>query len=182
MHTTPECFIAYAPRGGLLCAVVYSPRGNDLCGWWIGRDEGAEYRRAYFLIEDYYTSREGAFFATADDDLRGGWRLDYAAKAPILERPLQVDDALVHELEQLQLAFAREWLVFAADDDAQAEAKYYQQAELAMGAVAVRHRRLGKFDNTQPVWRYFSHGLDSNVLEQLARKWPLAYAIASEQG
>lgn len=178
-HTTPECFLAYAPRGGLLCALVYAARGDDLCGWWIGRDEGAEYRSAYFLIERYYTTREGASFATPDNDLRGGWRVDYQAKALVLDKPVQVEDALAHELQHLQLSFAREWLVYAEDNHAGAEANYYAQAELAMGAVAVKHRQLDKFDKTQPAWRYFSHGCDGNVLARLMRKWPLLYKTAS---
>jgi hypothetical protein len=179
MHATPECFIAYAPRGGLLCAVTYLARGDDLCGWWIGRDEGAEYRPTYFLIERYYTSREGAFFATANNDLRAGWCMDYNAAVPVLDKPPSVDDALVHELQHVQLSFAREWLVYAEDEPAAAEAKYYAQAELAMGTVAVKHRQLAKFDKTQPTWRYFSHGCDGNVLARLMRKWPLVYKATS---
>jgi hypothetical protein len=180
-HANPECFIAYAPRGGLLCAVMYVARGDDLCGWWIGRDEGAEYRSAYFLIERYYTQREGAFFATLDNDLRGGWRVDYKAKHPMLDKPASVDDALAHELEHLQLSFVREWLVYAEDAHAAAEAAYYQQAELAMGELAVKHRQLGKFDKTQPTWRHYSHGCDGNVLQQLMRQWPLFYKLASDE-
>lgn len=180
-HTTPECFIAYAPRGGLLCAIVYSARGEDLCGWWIGRDQGAEYRSAYFLIERYYSQRAGAFFATLENDLRGGWRVDYQVEASALDKPVAVDDALVHELQHLQLSFAREWLVYAESAEAVAEAAYYRQAELAMGAVAVRHLQLGKFDKTQPTWRYYSHGCDGNVLQRLARNWPLVYKIARDR-
>jgi hypothetical protein len=177
-HVTPECFIAYASRGGLLCAVTYLARGSDLCGWWIGRDEGAEYRPAYFLFERYYTGHESAFFVTLDNDLRGGWCMDYNAAVPVLDKPIGVDDALVHELQHAQWSFAREWLVYAADVHAAAEAKYYAQAELAMGEVAVKYRQLGKFDKTQPTWRYFSHACDGNVLTRLMRKWPLVYKAA----
>lgn len=175
LHANPESFIAYAPRAGLLCALVYLARGDDVCGWWIGRDAGAEYRTAYFLIENYYTPREGAFFTTVDGDLYGGWRIDYHAVPPALPRPVAVDDALAHTLEQLQSAFTREWLVFADDTDAPAQAAGYAQAELAMGAVAVRHNRLARLDRTQPVWRHFSHGLDHQVLARLSRDWPLCY-------
>lgn len=170
-----ETFLAYAPRGGLLCALVYVARKDDLCGWWIGRDTGAEYCQAYFLVERYYSDHEGAFFATLDSDIRGGWRRDYNVKEPALDKPAQVDDTLAHELAQLQFAFTQEWLVYADADDAQAEVRYYQQAELAMGAVAVKHRQFGRFDKTQPIWRHYSHGFDGNVLVRLARKWPLAY-------
>ena len=35
--TQPECFIAYAPRGGgLLCAVTYFAHGDDVAGWYVG--------------------------------------------------------------------------------------------------------------------------------------------------
>jgi len=179
MHATPECFIAYAPRGGLLCAVAYLARGDDLCGWWIGRDAGAEHRSAYFLIERYYTGREGAFFATLDNDVRGGWRMDFKAAVPLLHKPISVDDSLIHELQHMQMSFAREWLVYAGDVQAAAEEQYYEQAELAMGGVAVKHRQFGKFDKTQPTWRYFSHGCDGNVLARLMREWPLVYKATS---
>ena len=181
-HHTPECFIAYAPRGGLLCAIVYLALGEDLCGWWTGRDEGAEYRSAYFFIERYYSQREGAFFATQDNELRAGWRFDYKTKAGVLQSPVRVDDVLVHELERLRFAFIREWLVYAGSEHAIAEGAYYEQAELAMGEVAVKHAQLGKFDKNQPTWRYFSHGCDGNVLERIMRKWPLLYKSASGGG
>jgi hypothetical protein len=116
-----------------------------------------------------------------DDDLRGGWRVDYTRKIPVLDKPLPLDDTLAHDLEQMQIAFTQEWLAYADDDHAAAEVNYYAQAELAMGTVAPKQRQLGRFDKTPPTWRYYSHGCDGNVLARLARNWPLSYQPPSDR-
>jgi len=175
MSEDPQSFIAYAPRGfGLLCALVYAAHGNDLSGWWIGPVDNA-YHPAYFLVVDYYTPRESAFYTSRGGDLYGGWVRDYDAKYPDLDTPVPVDDELAHRLERMQFVFAQEWLSFPGDANAEAEANRYREAELAHQDVNLRFERLGKLDKDQPVWIYRSAKFDANILKRLARSWPLLY-------
>lgn len=175
-HSTSECFIAYAPRGGgLLCAVVYLVRGDDVCGWWVGRDANAAYPPCFFLLENYYTTHERAFLTTRGGDLLGGWVQDHDSPRGALDPALPIEDAMARELDQLQFTFAREWLVYPEDEDAEEQSRLYADAELGTGAVTVRFQRLGRFDKSQPAWRCFSHDLDYNVIERLMRCWPLDY-------
>lgn len=168
-------FIAYAPRGvGLLCALVYAEDADDVHGWWIGPVDGA-YEPAYFLLSNYYSPRESAFYTTRGGDLYGGWVRDYDARVTDLDKPVAVDDELAHRLEHMQFVFAEEWLSFAGDDDAEAEANRYHDAELAHQDVNVKFHLLDRLDKDQPVWIYRSPGFDLRILKRLARNWPLQY-------
>ncbi|HTT36745.1 MAG TPA: hypothetical protein VMH32_03635 [Burkholderiales bacterium] len=170
-----EAFLAYAPRGpGLLCAVVYFTLGDSVCGWWTGfRDYG--YLPAYFKLEGFYSTRELSLLATEGSDLYGGWRYDYARSLPALEPPLQVDDALAHRLAQLQELFFDEWLFDRSAVQAQEELAAYVQNELAIQDVNIRHKKLNRLDHHGAVWIYRSHGLDGQVIDYLAARWPLDY-------
>lgn len=173
VSSDPQCFIAYAPRGvGLMCAAVYVVRGNDVCGWWTGFANG-DYQTAFFLLEDYFSRSDHAFYATKGGDLYGGWVLDYQAQPPELDKPVAVDDALCHELERVQFVFAQEWLSFAGDAEAGREAAEYHEAELAHQDINVRFHRLNRLDKHEPVWTYRSPGLDVNIMKRLMRQWPL---------
>ncbi|MBA3902466.1 MAG: hypothetical protein C0522_02135 [Rhodocyclaceae bacterium] len=177
--TTPTAYFAYAPQGaGLMCAVVCLAEGNDVCGWWIG-SEGGEYPPSYFLLDGFYSGDEPRFYATSGGDLYGGWRLDYGKPCPELPEPVAVPDALCHRLEHLQFAFAREWLFFADDKDAETanEIAAYEKQGLPVLPVNIQHRRLGKLSQHGPVWTYASPGLDMNVIEHLRRHWPLDYRL-----
>lgn len=171
----PQSFIAYAPRGfGLLCALVYAMRGDDVFGWWIGPVDNA-YQPSYFLVSDYYSRNEGAFYTTRGGDLYGGWVRDYDARYPDLDKPVPVEDELAHRLERMQFVFAQEWLSFSGDKAARIEAERYREAELAHQDVNLRFDCLGKLDKDQPVWIYRSPKFDTHVLRRLARNWPLLY-------
>lgn len=175
-HPDSECFLAYAPRGGgLLCAVVLRVRGDDVYGWWVGRDADAEYPPAFFMLENYYSTHELGLLTTSGGDLMGGWTHNYGAVPHVLAPAQPVEDTIARALNPLQFAFAREWLVYPEDANAAQQASRYADAELGMGAVAVRFECLGRFEKSQPVWRYFSRGLDYRVIERLMRCWPLAY-------
>ena len=175
-HPDSECFLAYAPRGGgLLCAVVYRARGDDVYGWWVGRDANLEYPPGFFMLENYYTTHEQAFLTTTGGDLMGGWTHDHDARQAVLDPALPVEEAVARSLDPLQFAFTREWLVYPEDAHAAEQTRRYADAELGMGSVAVRFDCLGRFDKSQPVWRYFSRGLDYNVIERLMRCWSLDY-------
>jgi hypothetical protein len=170
-----QCLVAYAPRGfGLLCALVYAMRDNDAYGWWIGPVDGV-YQPAYFQLSNYFSAGERAFYATHGGDLYGGWTRDYDAQSPKLDEPAPVDDELAHRLERMQFLFAQEWLSFAGDNAAREEQERYSEAELAQQDVNVKFHRLNRLDKDQPVWTYRSPGFDVNILERLARDWPLEY-------
>jgi hypothetical protein len=171
----PECFIAYAPQGGgLLCAVTYVADGKDISGWFVGLKDYA-YPSAYFRIENFFSVGDKRFFATDGSDIYGGWRFDYAKSHPELDPPVAVDDALCHRLDMLEDAFAGEWLVFEDDERFAAEETAYAADDIATGGVLVHHAKLTKFDREKPVWTFYSHGFNDEVLNYMAPRWPLDY-------
>ena len=175
-HTSsdPHALIAYAPRGaGLLCALVYAARGDDVYGW-IGPVDGV-CEPGYFQVMDYFSRKESAFYSTRGGDLYGGWVRDYDARTTVLDKPVAVDDELAHRLEHMQFVFAQEWLSFAGDEDAEAQAERYREAELAHQDVNLKFERLNKLEKDQPVWIYRSPGFDVRMVKRLARDWPLDY-------
>jgi len=175
--TEHEAFLAYAPRGaGLLCAVCYfkAENGTDLCGWWIGFKDH-HYIPAYFTLQNFYTLEDTAFLATAGSDLYGGWRYNYSRSQPALDPPVRVDDAFAHRLEQLQELFFSEWLFDRTDPGAVEDLARYATDELAVQDVNIRYQRLNKLDRHGAVWIYRSHGLDGQVIDYLAARWPLDY-------
>lgn len=173
MSSDPQCFLAYAPRGvGLLCAVAYTVRKDDVCGWWVG-SMNSEYQTGFFLLENYFSPNEKAFYATKGGDLYGGWVFDYDAKPSELDKPVAVNEAICHDLERMQFVFAQEWLSFPGDADATQETARYHQAELAHQDVNVKFHRLNKLDKNEAVWTYRSAGMDLNIIKRLMRNWPL---------
>ena len=171
----PECFIAYAPRGdGLLCAVTYIADGEDVSGWFIGRKDYG-YPSAYFKIENFFSPDEKRFYATTGSDVYGGWHFDYAKGSPELDPPIPVDDALCHRLDKLEDVVAAEWLIFGDDKRFDEDKAAYAAADLPAGEVLVHHDKLGKFDRDKPVWTYYSHGFNDEVLAYMTPRWPLNY-------
>jgi hypothetical protein len=174
MHQ-PECFIAYAPRGGgLLCALTYIADGNDVFGWFTGLKDYA-FPSAYFRIENFFSIGDKRFFATSGSDIYGGWRYDYAKSHPELDEPVAVDDALCHRLDKLEDAFAGEWLVFGDDARFAEEETAYLVDGIAVSGVLVHHAKLVKFDRGKPVWTFYSHGFNDEVLNYMGPRWPLEY-------
>jgi hypothetical protein len=164
---TPNLFIAYAPRGiGLRCAVVYLAAGRDAYGWFTGPRLDLAVASRYFLLEDFYSAVPVRYEEVDQAELHSGWSLAEARR---------------HELALLQDRFAREWLCYRADLWTVTEFAAYARAELAAGEVAVRFGRLAVFSKLQPNWTYYSHGFEHSVLRHLARRWPLEYAVDSEE-
>lgn len=171
--TMPQVHLAYAPRGvGLVHAVVYVDTGVDVCGWWIGAT-GSELSTAYFRMEGFHSFGGTTLYVTEGSDLYGGWRFNLTSGHSQPVDPIAVDPDLAHKLEQVQDAFAAEWLVFEADRGAKGEAAAYRQAELAHGEVNIRFAKLNKFDKSSPLWRYYSRDFLAEVGDFLARRWPL---------
>jgi hypothetical protein len=172
---TPQCYLAFAPFGvGVLCALTCFERRDDVYGWWLGARD-SEYQSAYFKLEAYYTPRETRFYATEGSDLYGGWRYLYSARVPALDKRLEVEDEVAHELDRLQDQFTGEWLFFEGDDREARERTEYDQANFPLRPVNLRPSRLRRFDHSQPVWIYHSPNFDQNVLRYLQRFWPLDY-------
>jgi hypothetical protein len=175
--TIPRQFVAYAPYGvGLMCALVYFERGPDIYGWWIGARD-AEWHSAYFRLEDFFTTRQTRFLATAGMDLYGGWKYLYSAREPALDKPEPVAEEAAHELDRVQGVFVAEWLFFEDDARANAERKAYERYNLPLAHVNVRAKMLNKLDKNQAVWTSYSHGFDAAVLDYLQRYWPLDYRL-----
>ena len=173
--STPQVHLAYAPRGvGLAYAVVYLEKDPDICGWWIGAI-GADIASAYFRLEGFYTPAGTTLYTTDGSDLYGGWRFNLTSGQSQSIDPMAVEPDLAHELEQVQDAFAAEWLVFETDRDADREAQAYRDAELSHGRVNIRFAKLNKLEKNDPLWRYFSRDFESAVADYLARRWPLDY-------
>jgi len=172
----PECFIAYAPRGGgLLCAVTYIADEKDVSGWFIGLKDYA-YPAAYFRIENFFSPGAKRFYATKGSDVYGGWRFNYAKNTPELDPPIPVDDALCHQLDQLEDVIAAEWLIFAGDKRFEVDKAAYAAEDLPAGEVVlVHHNKLVKFDRDKPVWTFYSHGFNDEVLNYMTPRWPLDY-------
>lgn len=158
---TPDIFIAYAPRGaGLRCAVAYLAAERDAYGWFAGPRLDATVASAFFVLEDFYTSRETRYEAVAQADLHTAWALDEARR---------------HELARMQEAFAHEWLLYRDDPRAARELASYARAELAVGEVNLRFERIARLSVLQPNWTYYSPGCERSVLRHLAKRWPLEY-------
>lgn len=172
---TPAVFIAYAPRGaGLLCATTWLTRGENFYGWYAGAQDGG-HASAFFGLENYFGEGSPALYATDNGDPYGGWLYNWASSTPELADPLPVADDLCHQLEMLQDAFIAEWLWFDNDPEAGPERPWYREAEIAVGSVNLKHRRISQLDKRDPIWTYASHGLDRGVLEYIARRWPLEW-------
>jgi hypothetical protein len=175
LATQPEAYIAYAPRGpGLECAVTYFVQGRDVYGWWIGFKDYT-YPSAFFKLENFFADADTIFYASEGSDVYGGWRYQYSRSRPELDRPIPIDDDICHKLDQLQDAFANEWLWLKGDPDSAQESAAYAQDELAVEDVNVKHHRLGKLKKEAPVWTHESHGLNLDIVEYLSARWPLDY-------
>jgi hypothetical protein len=161
---SPRTFLCYAPRAGLWCALVYLAGDRNAYGWFTGPGE-AHLESAYFLLENYYTPLETRYQAVADSDLHAKWTRD---------------EAMCHELAQLQEAFTREWLVYRADPHAAAQLDQYAQSELAVGDVNVRFEQLNRFSKAQADWTHYSHDFEHGVLKCLGKHWPLDYRLPEE--
>lgn len=161
----PRVFLDYAPRAGLRCALAYIAGDRDVYGWFIGPGDDAALESAYFVLEDFYTPLETRYIEVADADLHTRWTRD---------------EAMCHELAQLQEAFTHEWLCHGGDSRAAAERDRYARAELAAGEVNVRFQQLNRFSKLQADWTHYSHDFEHGVLECLGRHWPLDYAIVQE--
>jgi hypothetical protein len=157
----PELHFAYAPRGGgLLCALAYLDSERDVYGWFTGLHAGGRIAGYYFLLEAYHGPGAVRYEAVPAQDLHSGWSLEEARR---------------HELARLEEAVVREWLFARDDPAAAADVLAYEKAELALGELGVRYRRLARFHTAAALWTWYTPAFQRSVLRQLARRWPLEY-------
>lgn len=172
----PHVHVACTPRGALLrCAAFWLARGNHVYGWYTGA-RGREFPAAFFVLEDYYSKRDTAFYRSEHNDVFGAWCLVTAQSHVRIEAPGPVPPALAPELERLQDAFAREWLLYRDDAAHAAEADALRARDVPLRAVNLRPKKLDRLAAATPAWSYTTPGADLNVIEFLALRWTLDYA------
>jgi hypothetical protein len=166
--------LAYAPRGpGLLYAVMWFAVADDILGWFIGARDG-EHVASYFVLQDYYSSKETRFFRSLEDDVRGSWA-EVRASGAEEPSPSPVPEDASHELNRLQDAFVRHWLFFDDDPEAGAEGEALRQRELPVRHANIRASQLDKLQTGAAVWHHDSPDTDRSVLIHLSRRWPLDF-------
>jgi hypothetical protein len=171
----PHVHVAYAPRGaGLLCALFYFVRDRDVFGWFTGA-RAHEFPASFFMLERYFSKEETVCYRSAASDVYGEWLAATSRGESPIDRPVPVPEPVCHELERLQDAFAREWLLYADDPEHAAEAAALTERELPVLAANVRPRKLAKLVTGQPVWTYSSPGADAHVVRFLAKRWRIDY-------
>lgn len=169
----PKTYLAFAPRGpGLMCALFYFTDARSVYGWYTGSRAG-EFPARFFALEDYFSPHEAGYYASRADDVYSGWTRRTKTGETPLDPPAPVPEALLHDLERLQDAFASEWLVYAEDTRAAEHARAYAERELPFGPVALRVDKLGKLRTGAAVWTYASPDCDLNIVDHLRRHWSL---------
>jgi hypothetical protein len=172
----PHVHIAFAPRGaGLLCALFYFIRDRDVFGWFTGA-RAHEFPASFFMLERYFSKEETTCYRSAANDVYGEWLAATSDRESPIDPPVPVPELVCHELDRLQDAFAREWLLYADDPTHAEEAALLTERELPVLAVNVRPRKLAKLATGQPVWTYSSPGTDAHVIRFLAKRWRIDYA------
>jgi hypothetical protein len=171
----PKTYFAFAPRGpGLMCALFYFADARSVYGWYTGSRAG-EFPASFFMLEDYFSPREMRFYASAADDVYSGWMLRTKDAETPIDPPPPVPEPLLHEMERLQDAFMREWLVYAGDPHATEDAKAYAARELSFQPVNLRADKLAKLSTDEAVWTCASPDCDLNIVSTLRRHWSLDY-------
>lgn len=168
-----ESYLAYAPRGaGLLSAVCYFALNDNIYGWYTGA-QLHRFPASYFLLERYYSIHATAFYHSLENDVYGGWVLEFPPLQQRLDRPVPVPEDLCHEMTRMQIAFSREWLFYSDDPAESHEIDAFRQTRLPVQFVNIKSKRLNKLIRGEPVWTYASPNLDVNVIDYLRDNWPL---------
>jgi hypothetical protein len=173
----PQVYLAYAPRGpGIMCALMYFEKGHSVYGWYVGAN-AATFPARFFVLEDYFTAHRICLYLSLEDDVYGDWmRREVAIDVPI-GSPAPLPEDLTHELERMQDAFIHEWLFYADDPHAAAQARAYASRELAVQPVNIRADRLNKLRTDQLVWSYVSAGCNLDIVSALSKRWTLDYRL-----
>lgn len=157
-----------------MCTVVYIEVEKDVCGWWIGYHD-AHFPSAFFKLENFYSTENPTFLATEGTDIYGGWKLNFSSSQPKIDKPVMVEENLCHKLDQLQDAYAAEWMFFSTDPNNEAEMAAYHQNELPVQDANIKFKKLNKLNKDDVIWTYASNDLDMRVIEYMMPRWPLDY-------
>jgi hypothetical protein len=165
--------LAYAPRGaGLLYAVLWFAQGRDVYGWYVGMRDGVD-EAAYFMLPGHVGGGPALLYRSVEDDIFGPWLQVTPHGESALPHAPPVPQPLCHDLSRLQDEFVSNWLFFDTDPGTGAEAQALNTKGLPVRHVNIRPSRLGRLTSGPVVWRYDAPGADLNVLDMLARLWPL---------
>ena len=175
----PSVHLAYAPRGaGVLCAMFWFEELNDVFGWFTGA-RAHEHPAAFFMLGGYHSKRDPTCYRSVENDVYGGWLVALQAGerpiGPPSPLPSPLPDAVGHELERLQDAFVREWLIY--DDAAADRSEIARLHDLGLPVLDlnIRPSKVTKLRTDAAVWTYSSPGADLNGARFLAARWPLDY-------
>ncbi len=175
--TEPHVHLAYAPRGaGVLCAMFWIVEENDVYGWFTGA-KGYEHPARFFMLEDYYATRDTRCFISEEDDLYGQWLQATKTGLSRIDRPVPVPEELCPELDRMQDAFVKEWLWFENDPRQAEEASTLRQNKLPVLTLNIRASRLNKLLRDGPVWDFWTPGADRHIPLYLSQRWLLDYAF-----
>jgi hypothetical protein len=161
----------------LLYAVMWFAEGDDVYGWFIGARDGG-HLAGYFMLQDYFSPRDTAFYRSVEDDVQGDWVHVHDGREDLLPHPPPAPEPVRHELNRLQDQFVRHWLFFDDDPAARGEADALRARELPVRHVNVRSARLDKFRTAPAVWHSDSPESDRSVVVWLSKRWPLDFDAA----
>ena len=171
----PHVHIAFAPRGaGVLCAAFWFVRGDHVYGWFTGA-RAYEHPASFFMLEDYYSTRDTVFCRSVQNDVYGAWVIASKHGESPIGPPGPVPADLCHELERIQDMFIREWLFYRDDAEHAQEADALRARELPILGVNLRPKKLNKLQTGQVVWTFSSPAADLNIINYMARRWTLDY-------
>jgi len=171
----PCVHLAYAPWGaGVLCAMFWFEQHGDVLGWFTGA-RAHEHPAAFFMLADYHARRDPVCYRSLDTDVYGDWVHATPQSEQRLDAPSPLPEPAGHELERLQDAFVRQWLIYDEADAEQAEIERLHALGLPVLALNIRPSKIGKLATDAVVWTYDSPGADRNVVRVLAGRWPLDY-------
>lgn len=172
----PHVHVACAPRGApLLCAAFWFVQGNDVYGWFTGA-RADRYPASFFVLEDYYSRHESVFYRSAQDDVHGDWLVVTTDEELPSGPPPVLTAALGAELERLQDAFVREWLLYRDDPAHAQEVDELRARDLPLRDANLRPKKLARLTQGTPAWTFSTPGADLNVTAFLGRRWLLDYA------
>ena len=171
----PFAYLAYAAHEAqIACALYYFTAEENVYGWYVGAEEG-RFPASYFMLENFYSVHNVAFYRSRQDDVYDGWAVITRKGEIEINRPVPVPDRFCHELEHLQDMFVREWLFYAADREASREVEAYRAQGLPLRHVNIKAGKLNRLNRDDRFWTYATPGLDLNVISYLKRHWWLDY-------
>ena len=178
----PRAYLAAEPDArGVLVAMFYFPSGSNIGGWFAGAT-GDGFAARFFWLEAFYGGRGTNTYISAADDVHGDWLAAEVEHGRTVARridpPSPVPEDAARELDRIQDFFAREWLFFAEDPEAGADAAAYGALGLAVRPVNIRAKRLGRLKPADGVRVERTQDFDLQVIDLLQSRWPLDYRRA----